>query len=151
MDSPLLLSFDMSNDVFQEALGPLTKGSFSEEVAVINDSVALILRFSHEWEDWSEIWVLNEYESGVERTWTKKSTIPHCEPNLYDQVLIQLREDGCFVLSDDDGRFVLSDPRTQELRHLSIYEAILSQIVSYTESLVFLNGLRNVIEKQDNS
>jgi F-box interacting protein len=140
---PFLLSFDMSNEVFQVVLGPPSEGYFSSEVAVVNDSVALISRCSSDWEceEWLEIWVLNE--SGVERPWTKISTIP-CPSYLN---LIQLREDGSLVRSNDDGFFDLYDPRTQEWKPLQLNEAIFAQIVSYTESLVFLNGSK----KQDNS
>jgi hypothetical protein len=42
------------------------------------------------------IWVLNE--SGVERTWTKIFTIGP----FHTFYLIQLREDGLVVLSDED-------------------------------------------------
>jgi hypothetical protein len=43
---------------------------------------------------------------------------------------------------------ILYDPRTQELRDLGIYDTGFSQLVSYTESLVFLNGSGNVLEQQ---
>jgi hypothetical protein len=92
------------------------------------------------------IWVLNE--SGVERTWTKILTIGHLPPPLY---LIQLREDGMVVLGDKDACLVLYDPRTQEMRDLGIDDNGCSQLISYTESLVFLNGSGNVLEQQDNS
>jgi hypothetical protein len=38
--------------------------------------------------------------------------------------------------------------RTKEQRDLQIYEAGFSQLVSYTESLVLLNGSGNVLEQQ---
>jgi hypothetical protein len=135
MGRRLLLSFDMSNEVFHEVLPPPAEGCCSEDIAVINDSVTLILPCNSELKGWIEIWVLNE--CGVERTWTKILTIRHIPVFWY---LLQLREDGLVVLTDEDQCLVLYDPRTQEARNHEIYEAGSAQLVSYTESLVLLNG-----------
>ncbi|XP_059450699.1 F-box/kelch-repeat protein At3g23880-like isoform X1 [Corylus avellana] len=135
MGRQLLLSFDMSNEVFQEVLPPPSEGSCSEDIAVINDSVTMILPCNSELKECIEIWVLNE--CGVERTWTKILTIRQI-PVFWN--LLQLREDGLVVLTDEDQCLVLYDPRTQEARNLQIYEARFAQLVSYTESLVRLNG-----------
>ncbi|KAE8021744.1 hypothetical protein FH972_007609 [Carpinus fangiana] len=139
MGRRLLLSFDMSNEVFQEVLPPPSEGRncIDQDIAVINETVTLILpcNFDIELKVWIEIWMLNE--CGVERTWTKILTIRQI-PVFWD--LIQLREDGLVVLIDEDQCLVLYDPRTQEARNLQIYEARSAQLVSYTESLVLLNG-----------
>ncbi|KAE8021746.1 hypothetical protein FH972_007611 [Carpinus fangiana] len=139
MGRQLLLSFDMSNEVFQEVLPPPPEGCncIDQDIAVINETVTLILpcNFDIELKVWIEIWVLNE--CGVERTWTKILTIRQISV-FWD--LIQLREDGLVVLTEKDQCLVLYDPRTQEARNLQIYEARSAQLVSYTESLVLLNG-----------
>jgi hypothetical protein len=110
MHDPCLLSFDMSNEVFQEVLPPPpTERPEFQNIAVINNSVALIVQCGLVSENPYIIWVLNE--SGVERTWTKILTIGHLPPPLY---LIQLWEDGMVVLGDRDACLVLYDPRTQE-------------------------------------
>jgi len=83
--------------------------------------------------------VLNE--SGVERTWTPSFAIRRI-PNYWR--LIQLRDDGLVVLTD-------KDQRTEERRNLQIYEAGFSQLVSYTGSLILLNGSGNVLEQQATS
>ncbi|KAE8021692.1 hypothetical protein FH972_007562 [Carpinus fangiana] len=135
---PFLISFDMSNEVFQKVLLPPIEASSIEDIAVINDSLALILRSGDELDFSFDIWMLNE--PGVERTWTKLLTIGPIPPYLWD--LTQLREDCSVVLSDpNEGGFALYDPRTQDVRDLRINEAgSRSQLTSYTESIVFLNG-----------
>jgi F-box interacting protein len=139
MGRQLLFSFDMSNEVFQEVLPPPFDGRncIHQDIAVINETVTLILpcNIDIELKVWIEIWVLNE--CGVERTWTKIFTIRQISV-FWD--LLQLREDGLVVLTDEDNCLVLYDPRTQEARNLQIYEARSAQLVSYTESLVLLNG-----------
>jgi F-box interacting protein len=132
-----LLSFDMSNEVFQEVLPPPSEGRncTDQDIAVINETVTLILPCNSELKEWIEIWALNE--CGVERNWTKILTIRHI-PVFWD--LIQLREDGLVVLTDEDECLVLYDTRTQEARNLQIYEARFAQLFSYRESLVLLNG-----------
>jgi hypothetical protein len=138
----VLLSFDMSNEVFQEVLPPPSEGRkcIHQDIAIINETVTLILpcNIDIELKVWIEIWVLNE--CGVERTWTKILTIRQISV-FWD--LIQLREDGLVVLTDEGQCLVLYDPRTQEARNLQIYEARSAQLVSYTESLVLLNGQGN--------
>ncbi|GLT72373.1 hypothetical protein SLA2020_443130 [Shorea laevis] len=80
-DDRCLLSFDMSNEVFLEELPPPPAvGMTYGDIAVINDSLAVIYPYINDLgsDEWIEIWVLNE--SGVERTWTKILTIhiPFC-------------------------------------------------------------------------
>jgi F-box interacting protein len=131
------IAFDMSNEVFQELLPPPFErvSTWTEDVAVINDSVTLILPCGIESKEWVGIWVLNE--CGVEMTWTKIFTIPEI-PGVWD--LLQIRGDGLVVGTGVDQCLVLYDTRTQEARNLQIYEARSAQLVSYTESLVLLNG-----------
>jgi hypothetical protein len=150
MGRRLLLSFDMSDEVFQEVLPPPfdVRNCIDQDIVVINETVTLILpcNFDIELNVWIEIWVLNE--CGVETTWTKILTIRQI---LVFWDLLQLREDGLVVLTDEDQCLVLYDPRTQEARNLQIYEARSAQLVSYTESLVLLNGEgMNVLEQQAN-
>jgi F-box interacting protein len=137
-----LISFDMSNEVFQELLPPPTQGIRFEDIAVINDSLTLMLPGCNLFEEWIEIWVLNEF--GIERTWKPKFAI--LLPNYWG--LIQLREDGWAVLADKDDCLVLHNPTTEERRNLQISEAGFSQLVTYTESLILLNGPGNVLEQQ---
>jgi F-box interacting protein len=136
----LLISFDMSNEVFKEVLllPPPTEGCncIDQDIAIINDSVTLILKFPHDWKHSFEIWVLNE--CGVERNWTKTLTIIRQIPVFRN--LIQLREDGLVVLTTDDEHLVLYNPITQAEKCLQINGDGFAQLVSYTESLVLLNG-----------
>ena len=146
---PFLLSFDMSNEVFQEVLPPPTEESFFQEIAVTHNCVALLLQCGNVFEKSLDIWTLSEFCG--ERCWIKIVTIEHILPLLWD--LTQLRDDGLIVLSNQDGGLELYDPRTQQLRDLGIGRESgdgFCQLVSYTESLVFLSGSRNVIEQQDN-
>jgi F-box interacting protein len=136
----LLISFDMSNEVFKEflLLPPPTEGCncIDQDIAIINDSVTLILKFPHDWKHTFEIWVLNE--CGVERNWTKTLTIIRQIPVFRN--LLQLREDGSVVLTTDDKDFILYDPIKQKETYLQINGDGFAQLVSYTESLVLLNG-----------
>ncbi|XP_059452577.1 F-box/kelch-repeat protein At3g06240-like [Corylus avellana] len=138
ISQPFLVSFDMSNEVFQKVLLLPLEASLFEGIAVVNDSVALILRCEGELDYSFDIWALNE--SCVERTWTKLLTIEPIPPYRWD--LIQLREDGSVLLSDPNvGGFALYGPRTQQMRDLRINDSrSCSQLISYTESIVFLNG-----------
>ncbi|KAG2714283.1 hypothetical protein I3843_03G022300 [Carya illinoinensis] len=134
-DHWLMLSFDMSNEVFQEiALPSLTERPSFEAVAVINDSVALILAYNDLATRFYYICVMNE--SGEEKTWTLMFTIG---PLLHFTRLIELRDDGFVLLRNKNGWLVLYDPITQEQRELPIYGDSF-QVVSYTETLVMLNG-----------
>ncbi|XP_041004494.1 F-box/kelch-repeat protein At3g06240-like [Juglans microcarpa x Juglans regia] len=143
----LMLSFDMSNEVFQEiALPPLTKRPSFEAIAVINDSVALILVYNDLARRFYDICVMNE--SGGEKTWTLMFTIG---PRPHFSSLIELRDDGFVLVRNKNGWLVLYDPRTQEQRELPIYGDSF-QVVSYTETLVMLNGSGSVlVEHEDYS
>ena len=127
----LLISFDMSNEVFKEVLllPPPTEGCnfIDQDIAIINDSVTLILKFPHDWKHSFEIWVLNE--CGVERNWTKTLTIIRQIPVFRN--LLQLREDGLVVLTTDDKYLVLYNPITQEETCLQTHGAQSAQLVSY--------------------
>ncbi|KAF5468875.1 hypothetical protein F2P56_012986, partial [Juglans regia] len=120
----LLLSFDMSNEMFREIMLPDAVGS-PADIAIINDSVAVIfptysnssrndVGISMEY----EIWVMNE--SIVECSWTKLFTIAVPSRPL------QFRDDGLIVLNGghcvSDKCLVLFDPRTGELKNLPIYD-----------------------------
>ncbi|KAF5468869.1 hypothetical protein F2P56_012981 [Juglans regia] len=120
----LLLSFDMSNEIFREIMLPDDVGS-PADIAIINDSVAVIfptysnssrndVGISMEY----EIWVMNE--SIVECSWTKLFTIAVPSRPL------QFRDDGLIVLNGghcvSDKCLVLFDPRTGELKNLPIYD-----------------------------
>jgi F-box interacting protein len=140
-DGRHLISFDMSDEVFQD-LPLLPQGSRSEDIAVINDSLTLILRQGRLVRGWIEICVLDEF--GVERTGNPKLSITL--PKFGD--LIQLREDGWAVLDTQYHRLVLHNPTTKEMKYLQIDEAESSQLVTYTESLILLNGPGNVLEQQ---
>jgi F-box interacting protein len=132
MKHQFLISFDMGNEVFQQLpLPPTEEYSCGGQIAVINESVALIRELEG---GRYEKWVLDD--SGVERSWTKKLTM--VLPRLWH--LTQLRGDGLVVLSDSDRCLVMYDPRTQQLWDLQLYDAGFLQLFSYTESLVSLNG-----------
>ena len=131
MEHQFLISFDMANEVFQALPLPPTEEYSCGQIAVINESVALIRELEG---GRYEKWVLDD--SGVERSWTKKLTM--VLPSLWH--LTQLRGDDLVVLSDSDGCLVLYDPRTQQLWDLQISDAGFPQLFSYTESLVSLNG-----------
>jgi F-box interacting protein len=141
------IAFDMSNEVFQELLPPPRRGFYLEDIAIINDSVTLILPSGNIGENWIEIWVLNE--SGVESTWTPAGFAIRRIPFYWR--LIQLREDDSAVLIDKDFCLVLYHYGTGERRNLQIVEAGLSQLVTYTESLTLLNGSGNALEQQATS
>ncbi|XP_040996111.1 F-box/kelch-repeat protein At3g06240-like [Juglans microcarpa x Juglans regia] len=149
----LLLSFDMSNEMFRETMLPDNARSLVD-IAIINDSVAVMfptysnsrrndVGISLEY----EIWVMNE--SIVECSWTKLFTIAVPSRPL------QFRDDGLIVLNGghcvSDKCLVLFDPRTGELKNLPIYGqgSEMFDLVSYEESLVLINGWRNVLEQQD--
>ena len=57
-----------------------------------------------------------------------------------ENIKLQFRDDG----------LVLFDPRTGELKNLPIYDegSEMFKLVSYRESLVLVNGWRNVLEQQ---
>ncbi|XP_035546488.1 F-box/kelch-repeat protein At3g06240-like [Juglans regia] len=149
----LLLSFDMSNEMFREIMLPDDDVGSLADIAIINDSVAVIfptysnssrndVGISMEY----EIWVMNE--SIVECSWTKLFTIAVPSRPL------QFRDDGLIVLNGghcvSDKCLVLFDPRTGELKNLPIYDegSETFVLVSYRESLVLVNGWRNVLEQQ---
>ncbi|XP_040997686.1 F-box/kelch-repeat protein At3g06240-like isoform X2 [Juglans microcarpa x Juglans regia] len=126
----LLLSFDMSNEMFREIMLPDDVRS-PADIAIINDSVAVIFPTSI-----------------VECSWTKLFTIAVPSRPL------QFRDDGLIVLNGghcvSDKCLVLFDPRTGELKNLPIYDegSEMFKLVSYRESLVLVNGWRNVLEQQ---
>lgn len=133
-DRRLMLSFDMSNEVFQEILlPPLNERPTFEAIAVINDSVALIVVNNDRGRKCYDVWVMNE--SGLERTWTMSLTIG---PRPQFSSLVELRDDGLVLLRNENGWLVLYDPRTQEQRELIYGNSF--QVVGYIETLTALNG-----------
>ncbi|KAB1212649.1 Intracellular ribonuclease LX [Morella rubra] len=141
----MVFSFDMSNEVFREILPPPVERATFEDIAIINDSLTLVLIYAPLIPR-AHLWVMNE--SGVERTWTKTFTIRQPgDPEFFN--LLHFRDDGLvFLCRDPEDCVVLYDPRTQEQRKLEIFRPAHLRIVSYMETLVSVNVSRreNVLE-----
>ena len=147
-----IVSFDMSNEVFLETplpTVPCALGSLKNDIAVINDSVSLIVGYCgtrNLRNGWFDIWVMSS-EIGVERTWTKKFKVEGSGLEFADR-LLEIREDGLVILHKIDGSMAVYDRKTQELRKFAkygnhCYECL---AVTYTETLVFMNGGGNISE-----
>jgi F-box interacting protein len=150
-DSRFLLSFDMSNEVFQETpFPPLIERSplfpLFEDIAVINDSVALVSVYYGREVKCYDIWVMNE--CGVKGSWTKLFTFG---PLPLISRLLELREGGLVLLRNENGWLVVFDPIKREQRDLGIYGNSFQVVNSFTETLVLLNRSRecNVLQQPD--
>nr|XP_023915171.1 F-box/kelch-repeat protein At3g06240-like [Quercus suber]POF07245.1 f-box/kelch-repeat protein [Quercus suber] len=141
-----VVSFDMSNEVFLETPLPIVPCAFGfvgEDIAVINDSVSLIVEYRDTGNldiNWIDIWVMSS-EIGVERTWTKKFKVEG-SGLAFDDRLLEIREDGLVLLHKNDGSLAVYDRKTQELRKFAKYgnHFYESLAVTYTETLAFMNG-----------
>nr|POF08247.1 hypothetical protein CFP56_79185 [Quercus suber] len=148
-----VVSFDMSNEVFLETPLPIVPCAFGfvgEDIAVINDSVSLIVEYRDIRNldiNWFDIWVMSSTEIGVERTWTKKFKVEG-SGLAFDDRLLEIREDGLVLLHKNDGSLAVYDRKTQELRKFAKYgnHFYESLAVTYTETLAFMNGGGNISE-----
>ena len=96
--------------------------SLGEDIAVINDSVSLIVGYCDTRNldiNWFDIWVMSS-EIGVERTWTKKFKVEG-SGLAFDDRLLEIREDGLVLLHKNDGSLAVYDRKTQELRKFAKY------------------------------
>ncbi|KAJ7961965.1 F-box protein [Quillaja saponaria] len=136
----VILSFNMSDEVFQKSPLPPKSGTVYDEcVLVINDSIAFVELFRTTEYEWIDIWEMNETD--VERTWTKKLRIT--VHNGLQSLFLGLRRDGKFFLDNGLGELLIYDANRQALMNSRIYGTLHSlQIITYNESLVsFRRGI----------
>ena len=137
-DRDLIISFDMSDEVFQ--ITPIGKfwnkttwGVFTEW----NKSLAVICSLSCEVERFIEIWKVSEY--GSKAVWSKQFNIG---PILVDEVPLGLwNNNRVFILGNGNGLVISYDPITQTSKVLIPSVGILwddwaVNVVKYKESLV---------------
>ncbi|KAB1202160.1 hypothetical protein CJ030_MR8G020238 [Morella rubra] len=143
-DCEIVLSFDMSNEVFlitplpDEAAIRHESRTNWKNFFVLKELVAMAIYIREEGPFGLDIWLLLEY--GVKESWTKLVTVG---PNLtgFIQTLGYGKNDTIFF-DKSEGELVLYDPSTKEMRNLQIgYAVYLSlQLIPYEETLVSVRG-----------
>ncbi|XP_030931031.1 F-box/kelch-repeat protein At3g06240-like [Quercus lobata] len=134
-DHHIILSFDMSHEVFQIIRFP---DMFfpNKTLAVFNDCLACIVYGINEYID---IWVMREY--GVEDSWTKQLVVGHL---LGIQRPLQLLGNEEILLVDENKTLVLYNIGSQEIKILQRtgYPKIFMprRAIVYVESLVSFTG-----------
>ncbi|KAJ7961956.1 F-box protein [Quillaja saponaria] len=130
----VILSFDLSDEVFQKSPLPPKSGiAYDECVLVINDSIAFVELFGNIGYEWIDIWEMND--SDVERTWTKKLRIT--VHNGSRSLFLGPWGNGKFFLDTGLDELLIYDADRQAFMNTGIYGTLHSlQIVTYTESLV---------------
>ena len=152
-DCEIILSFDMSNDVFRIMRLPdevfrklrypeLDNVSRMNKIfSVFNDRLAFIVYKDEDTmtEKYFDIWVMREY--GVEDSWTKQLVVG---PLLGIERPLQFAKNGELLLVGDDDAIVLYNIGSKEIRNLQLTKLPKSfipvQAMVYVESLVSFTG-----------
>ncbi|XP_050282647.1 F-box/kelch-repeat protein At3g06240-like [Quercus robur] len=134
----IIISFDMSHEVFQIIRFPEFSTSKSERLAVFNDCLACILYGITECID-IDIWVMREY--GVEDSWTKQLVV---NPPVPITCPVRFFGNGEFLLFDKNWAMVLYNIGSQEIRILQCTgypnTSLPLELIDYVESLVSFTG-----------
>ncbi|XP_075645631.1 F-box/kelch-repeat protein At3g06240-like [Castanea sativa] len=141
-DCEIILSFDMSREVFRIMRLPDEVMQRNKLFSVFNDCLAFVIYKNYTMsmtEKYFDIWVMREY--GVEDSWTKQFVVG---PLLGIHMPLQFSENGMLLLVGDEGAIVLYNIGSKESRELQISEfpnsLIPIQAMIYVESLVSLKG-----------
>ncbi|KAK7845894.1 F-box/kelch-repeat protein At3g23880 [Quercus suber] len=134
--SHIIISFDMSHEVFQIIRFPEFSTIGSERLAVFNDCLACILYGVTECID---IWVMREY--GIEDSWTKQLVV---NPPVPIACPVRFFGNGEFLLFDKNWAMVLYNIGSQEIRILQCTgypnTSLPIELIDYVESLVSFTG-----------
>ena len=152
-DCEIILSFDISNDVFRIMRLPdevfrklrypeLDNVSRMNKIfSVFNDRLAFIVYKDEDTmtEKYFDIWVMREY--GVEDSWTKQLVVG---PLLGIEMPLQFAKNGELLVVGDDDTIVLYNIGSKEIRNLQLTEFPKSfnpvQAMVYVESLFSFTG-----------
>ncbi|KAK4592547.1 hypothetical protein RGQ29_016898 [Quercus rubra] len=132
----IIISFDMSHEVFQIIRFPEFSTRKRKRLAVFNDCLACILYGITECID---IWVMREY--GVEDSWTKQLVV---NPPVPITCPVRFFGNGEFLLFDKNWAMVLYNIGSQEIRILQCTgypnTSLPMELIDYVESLVSFTG-----------
>lgn len=136
-DSKVILSFDISAEVFEEIQTPCNPKSALGNLGLCNGSLALVVL--DEEEKCFDLWVMKE------RCWTKQFTVgpflEACEP-------LGLWKKGAFFLESETGQLLLYDPNNKEMRDLGL-RALWFSVATYRESLLTIKEDDSLLEVSD--
>ncbi|KAL5702683.1 hypothetical protein ACHQM5_027867 [Ranunculus cassubicifolius] len=140
--STMILSFDFSNEVFGTIQLPdITNSYYYSKLAIVRENIAcLVIDDESEAGHWhGELWVLNEYGSGIQESWTKLYKIgPFPEDCCW--LMVYSQKNGDFIMLVKNGQLCLCNLVTGETKNLHVqgpkelasgYDAVL-----YKESLI---------------
>ncbi|XP_059643045.1 F-box protein At1g11270-like [Cornus florida] len=129
-EHPLILSFDMGNELFHEIRGDLPSPQ-PAAITTYNNSLALCY---YDFPD-VDIWVMME-----DGSWTKHSTV------VIPTTMLGFWKNGLlFMETDDPGHLGLYDPETDKVKDLG--SRICAKPLVYRESLVAIRGRNGFIEQ----
>lgn len=142
-----ILSFHMTDEVFQIIPIPSHAYKFQVEVAVVNECLGLICSPIVAHEKCFDIWVMKEY--GVKESWAKLFTVG---PILQVQRLLGILKNGDYLFEKELGQLVSHKKNTPEIKSLNIdgphYH---SQHFTYKESIFSLSGGNELQDRRANS
>ncbi|KAK4341801.1 hypothetical protein RND71_037617 [Anisodus tanguticus] len=138
----VILSFNMSEETFQNTTLPSNIGFFGEQeirsvwvIVPFEESISLIVYRLKEVDKYFDIWVISEL--GVKKCWTKLQRIG---PLLRVERPLGFWKNGEFLLENSSGQLVIFYPSNQEVKTLGFYgKRGRLEIVVYKESLISVN------------
>ncbi|XP_059282903.1 F-box/kelch-repeat protein At3g23880-like [Lycium ferocissimum] len=138
----VILSFNMSEETFQNTTLPSCIGIFGEQeirsvwvIVPFKESISLIVYCLKEVGKYFDIWVISEL--GVKNCWNKLQRIG---PLLRVERPLGFWKNGELILENSSGELVIYDPSNQEVKTLGFYgKRGRLEIVIYKESLISVN------------
>nr|WRK57764.1 SLF8a protein [Citrus maxima] len=133
-DHPVILSFHLGNDVFEEIEEPCIPESGTRILGIYNHSLSLLL--SHNIENYYDIWVMKD------KCWIKQLSIGHL---VGVQRPLGFWKNGAFFVLSTNEQLLLYDSNTKEMRDLGVTSFGVSVHI-YKESLIRLKHEDNLLD-----
>ncbi|KAJ4713973.1 F-box protein [Melia azedarach] len=122
----VILSFDMSNEVFQEIQHPSSIPESADRTLGLHIDYLAVLVLD---ENYFEIWIMKE------KRWTKHLSVG---PFIEVEKPLAFWKKGSFLVESSTGDLLLYDPITREMRNLGLQNCWFA--VLYKENLLTIKG-----------
>lgn len=124
----VVLSFDLSDEIYQEIQGPCLPQSVNAVMGLYEECISLLVL--HTVESCFELWTMKGEK------WTKKLTVG---PSEGMSKPLGFWKSGGFIVETHSNQMILYDPITEEMKTFGLHSHCF-QVYNYTETLIPIKG-----------